>query len=476
MQLEGFGEGVQLGTNTVTSHILLGHRGTRGISARHYSIIVDKNLWIWLHDRYSTHGTTVAHNGQNAKERRRNETWLLAYGPGADHCFNHISIDSGGLVIRIEFPNHKGRDAQYLENLRALAKKTKEDEDLSVNGLGLCSQATTKPPSEAQTAHDRLIYVKDGVIGSGAYGWVVRVIRARDGKILAGKIVKSPMINSQKRRRGHDDPSWLAGIRREYTLMKDNPHPNIVPVFELREEPQVMIVMRYFPRGNIVQAGIRDESKLVTAFGQLLDCLAFLHSRRVTHRDIKPENVLVELVPYFKVVLSDFGLSKVVTETTGLQTFCGTIKYAAPEVFPCRTTNYGPPADVWSLGVVALEWLHDIPAIPEGPKLRPAQQKVRPDQWRDWIQAWAHLLTTQLGDQEDGIDVDLLQSMLVVDQNKRITAAKCLMMGLRGGLFKRRAIDGLIAAALDGKEQAAADTTIITQQLNTKDNNLNNTI
>ncbi|KAI1271410.1 kinase-like protein [Xylaria sp. FL0933] len=455
MRLENFEEGVQLGTNPATCHILLGHRGTRGISARHYSIVVDRNMWIWLHDRYSTHGTIVAHNKQNENERRRNETWLLAYGPatGMSQSFKNITITSGSLVIGIEFPNHNCRDARYLENLRALVKKANEHDGVNITGLGLHSQATTKPPSEVQTVGDRLIYVKDGKIGSGAYGQVFKTIRARDGKVLAAKIIKPPVINSQKRRRGHVEPSWLAEVRREYTIMEDNRHPNIVQVFEMREEPEVMIVMRYFPSGNIVQAAIHDESRLITAFGQLLDCLSFLHSRRITHRDIKPENVLVELVPNFKVVLSDFGFSKEATETAGLQTFCGTLKYLAPEVFPFSATNYGPPADVWSLGVVALEWLYDIPETPKEPECEPARGSVRADDWLGWAQSWLSKLASQLHDQEEGIDVDLLQGMLVVNQQRRMTAARCLEMGMINGLFKRRAVDGLVACLLDGEEE-----------------------
>ena len=54
---------IQAGTNLTLSHILLGHRGTKGISARQYNIVVDDDLWIWLHDYYSAHGTTVSHNG-----------------------------------------------------------------------------------------------------------------------------------------------------------------------------------------------------------------------------------------------------------------------------------------------------------------------------------------------------------------------------------------------------------------------------
>ncbi len=223
----------------------------------------------------------------------------------------------------------------------------------------------------------------------------------------------------------------------------------------MRDWPEVMIIMRYFPAGNITQAGVCDESKFVTAIGQILDCLTFLHSRGVTHRDIKPDNVLVELRPHFKVVLSDFGMSKTVTETTWLQTFCGTLKYIAPEVFPSKTLH-GPPADMWSLGVMALEWLHGIPAPPAQPAPRPAHESVSPGQWRTWAQTWADMLITRLGDQEEGMDVDLLQGMLAPDQAKRLTAGKCLMMGLENGLFKRRSVDGLVACAVDGEGEADA--------------------
>ena len=96
----------------------------------------------------------------------------------------------------------------------------------------------------------------------------------------------------------------------------------------------------------------------MTAFGQLLDCPAFMHRRNNTHRDIKPDNVLVELRPHFEVVLSDFSISKTVTETTWLQTFCGTLKCMAPEVFPFGEMHYGPLADVWSRLVAVPRLLH----------------------------------------------------------------------------------------------------------------------
>lgn len=101
MQLEGLEDGIQAGTSTATSHILLGHRGIPGISGRQYSIVIDEEMRNWLQDRYSMYGTSVAYNEQNAKEMLLNDTWLLAYGPGRRDRFGRITIHSSGLIISI---------------------------------------------------------------------------------------------------------------------------------------------------------------------------------------------------------------------------------------------------------------------------------------------------------------------------------------------------------------------------------------
>lgn len=85
-----------------------------------------------------------------------------------------------------------------------------------------------------------------------------------------------------------------------------------------------MIIMDYYFTGNIVEAGVIDKNRYVSALGQILDSLSHLHAKGVAHCDLKPENFLVEKKPFFKVVITDFGLSKVVTNNTLLKTFCGT--------------------------------------------------------------------------------------------------------------------------------------------------------
>lgn len=161
---------------------------------------------IWLHNLYSTHGTAVGYNGQNEKEIRLNEMWILAFDPGAESSFRLITVASGGLAIRIEFSNHQGKEAQYIKNLRALIKKAKERRSSGPYGLDLVSPAVTEPPSEAQTTSERLIYFKERKIGSGIFGRVFRLIRARDGQYFAGKVF-TPPPTSKKRRRGKTDPA-----------------------------------------------------------------------------------------------------------------------------------------------------------------------------------------------------------------------------------------------------------------------------
>jgi serine/threonine protein kinase len=92
--------------------------------------------------------------------------------------------------------------------------------------------------------------------------------------------------------------------------------------------------------------------------------------------DIKPENILLmESTDMPHIILSDFGMAKMIKETTDRKnTFCGTFHYLAPEVIyagkssstmpsylrnydfskcdPSITNGYGLKADLWSAGVV----------------------------------------------------------------------------------------------------------------------------
>lgn len=97
--------------------------------------------------------------------------------------------------------------------------------------------------------------------------------------------------------------------------------------------------MEYVPCGELSsymsQNGPMPEPLAKSVSRQMLNALDYLHKRKITHRDIKPDNILIASNDPFTVKLSDFGLSKVVNDTeTFLKTFCGTLLYCAPEVYP----------------------------------------------------------------------------------------------------------------------------------------------
>ena len=161
-------------------------------------------------------------------------------------------------------------------------------------------------------------------------------------------------------------------------------HPNLVHVFDLAWDEEngllyyVMDLVLY-KDGEAhtladVEPGSADEEHLVQWFGELCRALAYVHAQGVVHRDIKLNNIL--LAPGRHVVLSDFGISKVLggklrTDIDASQTMTvataavdggklimGTKGYIAPEVL--RGEAVTPAADVYSLGIVFFKLLTGV--------------------------------------------------------------------------------------------------------------------
>ena len=84
-------------------------------------------------------------------------------------------------------------------------------------------------------------------------------------------------------------------------------------------------------------------------FRQIISGIAYCHERNITHRDIKLENLLLDEFNNIKII--DFGFSTCVSQGQKLKIFCGTPSYMCPEIVQKREYE-GPPADMWSLGVL----------------------------------------------------------------------------------------------------------------------------
>ncbi|KAF8243399.1 kinase-like protein [Wilcoxina mikolae CBS 423.85] len=126
------------------------------------------------------------------------------------------------------------------------------------------------------------------------------------------------------------------------------------------------IVMEYIELGNLSNCGLlrtikrqHTENNIKTVAKQLSEGLKIMHDKGIAHRDLNPNNILVRSVDPLRVIIADFGVSKLVPPdgSTKLRTNVGTDLYKAPEILHSSSERgYSPAIDLWSLGCV-LYWM-----------------------------------------------------------------------------------------------------------------------
>jgi DNA-binding beta-propeller fold protein YncE/predicted Ser/Thr protein kinase len=196
-------------------------------------------------------------------------------------------------------------------------------------------------------------YRIDSLIARGGMGVVYRATQLALDRPVALKVIAHELADDEKFRRRFLSESRLAA-RLE--------HPNVVPVYDAREDDgELIVAMRLVEGGDlrklIQRDGPLEPGRAVHLLSQVAEALDAAHAAGIVHRDVKPHNILVEGE---RAYLSDFGLAKAYAETgsgTGAS-IVGTVEYMAPEQW--RGERVGPEADVYALGCVLYEALTGI--------------------------------------------------------------------------------------------------------------------
>src|SRR5213593_1533696 len=201
-------------------------------------------------------------------------------------------------------------------------------------------------------------YTIEGEIGRGG---LCVVYQARDERVkhqLAIKVLPPELAFREEIR--------IRFLREAETAARLS-HPHIVPIHSVGEGPDglVYFVMAYVD-GESVAAKLKRRGRLPSEEARRImletsDALGAAHALGIIHRDVKPDNILLE-GSRGRVVVTDFGIAKALSSTTGSATLTatgvaiGTPHYMSPEQ-AAGDREIDGRSDIYSLGVVSYQML-----------------------------------------------------------------------------------------------------------------------
>jgi hypothetical protein len=180
-------------------------------------------------------------------------------------------------------------------------------------------------------------------------GGMADVFRADD--VVTGEPVAVKVLRIQ-------DRESLARFRHETEVLRLLDHPAVVRLRDAgwhATNPYLVLDLVEGPTlAGVLGDGALGLDRAVATGEQLASALAHAHGLDVVHRDVKPSNVLFAADDPAHPRLADFGIARMsdATRLTATGSCVGTAAYLAPEQLEGGT---GPPADVYSLGLLVLE-------------------------------------------------------------------------------------------------------------------------
>ncbi|XP_061346661.1 protein IMPAIRED IN BABA-INDUCED STERILITY 1-like [Gastrolobium bilobum] len=276
-------------------------------------------------------------------------------------------------------------------------------------------------------------------IGQGTYSSVFRAKELETGKIVALKKVRFDNF----------EPESVRFMAREIMILRRLDHPNIIKLEGLitsRLSCSIYLVFEYMEHditGLLSRPEIKfSEPQMKCYMKQLLCGLEHCHSRGVMHRDIKGSNLLVNNEGILKV--ADFGLANFSNSGNKqpLTSRVVTLWYRPPELL-LGSTEYGPSVDLWSVGCVFAELLVGKPILQGRTEVEQLHKIFKlcgspPDEyWKKTKLPHATLFKPQQPYSSSlretfkdfpASSVNMLQTLLSVEPNKRGTASSALTL------------------------------------------------
>ncbi|KAI8588862.1 serine/threonine kinase 4 [Geranomyces variabilis] len=288
------------------------------------------------------------------------------------------------------------------------------------------------------------IFTVVGKLGEGSYGTVHKAIHIRTSTLCALKLIPADDV---------DD------IDKEIGIMRGCESDFVVQFYgSWVWEGYLWIAMEYCGAGSVadvmrIGGATLREPQIASVCAGVLHGLRYLHSRGKIHRDIKAGNILLTTSGAAK--LADFGVAGQLSENNAKRTtVIGTPFWMAPEVI--QEVGYNTLADIWSLGITAIEMadghppyhkIHPMRAIFMIPT-KPAPKLETPSKWSDTFNDFIARCLTKNPAQRPAAD-ELLQHPFIANAPGASVLTETIL----------DVLDKIAAGALDSDEEQEDDDT-----------------
>ncbi|KAG9097407.1 signal transducing kinase of the PAK [Ceratobasidium sp. UAMH 11750] len=233
-------------------------------------------------------------------------------------------------------------------------------------------------------------------------------------------------------------------ILNEILIMRSLRRPNIVNyIGSFLHKDTAWVIMEYMGGGSltdIITTNLMTEGQIAAVSREIAQGLEHLHCHGITHRDIKSDNVLLSLQGDIKIANFQFC-----AQFSGLARLKGGALIGAPgSMVPevVMREEYGPEADIWSLGIVTIEMI-ECEALYLGNLPFRIQSLI----------ATNRAATLANSEGLSPVFQDYLAKTLEVDTKKRPDAAQLLAHPFFRKAERLRTLSPLIKAAREAKKR-----------------------